>query len=39
MRSGTIVAPRDELLAKFWPDVNITENTLTRNRGHQEGTG
>jgi DNA-binding winged helix-turn-helix (wHTH) protein/cytochrome c-type biogenesis protein CcmH/NrfG len=29
MRSGVIVT-KDELLAKFWPDVNISENTLTR---------
>ncbi len=28
-RSGQIVT-KDELLEKFWPDVNVTENTLTR---------
>ena len=29
MRSGVIVT-KDELLEKFWPDVNISDNTLTR---------
>jgi DNA-binding winged helix-turn-helix (wHTH) protein/methylmalonyl-CoA mutase cobalamin-binding subunit len=28
-RSGEIVT-KDELLEKFWPEVNVTENTLTR---------
>lgn len=28
-RHGQIVT-KDELLEKFWPDVNVTENTLTR---------
>lgn len=28
-RGGDIVT-KDELLEKFWPDVNVTENTLTR---------
>lgn len=28
-RAGEIVT-KDELLEKFWPDVNVTENTLTR---------
>jgi DNA-binding winged helix-turn-helix (wHTH) protein len=28
-KSGQIVT-KDELLEKFWPDVNVTENTLTR---------
>jgi DNA-binding winged helix-turn-helix (wHTH) protein len=28
-RSGEIVT-KEELLEKFWPDVNVTENTLTR---------
>jgi len=28
-RGGEIVT-KDELLDKFWPDVNVTENTLTR---------
>ena len=28
-RGGEIVT-KDELLERFWPDVNITENTLTR---------
>ena len=28
-RGGEIVT-KEELLEKFWPDVNVTENTLTR---------
>jgi DNA-binding winged helix-turn-helix (wHTH) protein/Tfp pilus assembly protein PilF len=28
-KAGQIVT-KDELLEKFWPDVNVTENTLTR---------
>ena len=28
-RGGEIVT-KDELLERFWPDVNVTENTLTR---------
>ena len=28
-RHGAIVT-KDELLEKFWPDINVTENTLTR---------
>ncbi|MFN8062477.1 MAG: winged helix-turn-helix domain-containing protein [Vicinamibacterales bacterium] len=28
-RPGTIVS-KDELLERFWPDVHVTENTLTR---------
>ena len=28
-KSGQIVT-KDELLEKFWPGVNVTENTLTR---------
>lgn len=28
-RNGEIVT-KDELLEKFWPDVNVTDNTLTR---------
>ena len=28
-RNGEIVT-KEELLEKFWPDVNVTENTLTR---------
>ena len=28
-RDGDIVT-KDELLERFWPDVNVTENTLTR---------
>ena len=28
-RNGAIVT-KDELLDRFWPDVHVTENTLTR---------
>ena len=30
VRRGGEIVTKDELLERFWPDVNVTENTLTR---------